>query len=63
MARWRRGIFTPPQAFYALGIAALAAGAEVDEAVADLLLYATPFAVHVVARPETVLPILAALRP
>ncbi|MFZ8807384.1 MAG: hypothetical protein ACO2PN_04680 [Pyrobaculum sp.] len=63
MARWRRGIFTPPQAFYALGVAVLAAGAEVDEAAADLLLYATPFAVQVVVRPETVLPILAALRP
>jgi hypothetical protein len=46
-----------------LGLAALAAGGEVDEETADLLLYAASFAVQKVAHPEAVLPVLAALRP
>jgi DNA-directed RNA polymerase subunit H (RpoH/RPB5) len=60
---WRRRGFTLPEAFYALGLAALAAGAEVDEETADLLLYAASFAVQEVVHPATVLPVLAALRP
>ena len=60
---WRRRGFTLPEAFYALGLAALAAGAEVDEEAADLLLYAAPYAVQEVIHPATVLPVLAALRP
>jgi hypothetical protein len=60
---WRRRGFTLPEAFYALGLAALAAGAEVDEKTADLLLYAASFAVQQVAHPAAVLPVLAALRP
>ena len=63
IARWRGGGFGLPEAFYALGLAALAAGAEVDEEAADLLLYAAPFAVQGVAQPAAVLPVLAALRP
>jgi len=63
LARLRSGMFTPPEAFYALGLAALAAGAEVDEEMAELLLYAAPFAVQRVAHPVAVLPILATLRP
>jgi tetratricopeptide (TPR) repeat protein len=62
-ARWRSGVFTPSEAFYALGLAALAAGGEVDEKTANLLLDAASFAVQGVARPEAVLPVLAALRP
>ena len=58
----RRG-FTPPEAFYALGLAALAAGAEADGETADLLLYAASFAVHEVGHLAAVLPVLAALRP
>ena len=61
--RWRGRGFVLPEAFYALGLAALAAGAEVDEETADLLLYAASFAVQVVAHPKAVLPVLAALRP
>jgi len=49
LARWRRGDITPPETIYALGLAALAAGAEVDVDTADLLLYVTPFAVQQVA--------------
>jgi len=60
---WRRRGFTLPETFYALGLAAMAAGAEVDEETADLLLYAASFAVQEVAHPVAVLPILAALRP
>jgi len=64
LARWRKRDFRwLSEALYALGLAVLAAGAEVDGETADQLLYATPFAVQGVARPETVLPILAALRP
>jgi hypothetical protein len=59
---WRKRVFTLPEVFYALGLAALAAGAEVDEETADLLLYAASFAVQKVAHPEVVLPVLAALR-
>ncbi|MCC6021162.1 MAG: hypothetical protein LM577_07350, partial [Thermoproteaceae archaeon] len=55
--------FTLPEALYALGLAALAAGAEVDEKTADLLLDATLSAVQRVASPKAVLPVLAALRP
>jgi len=60
---WRRRVFTLPETFYALGLAALAAGAEVDEEMADLLLYAASFAMQKVAHTATVLPVLAALRP
>ena len=62
-ARWRRRGLRIPEAFYALGLAALAAGGEADEETADLLLYAAPFAVQGVTHPEAVLPVLAALRP
>jgi predicted aconitase with swiveling domain len=62
LVRWRKREIRLAEAIYALGLAALAAEAEVDGETADQLLYATPFAVQVVARPETVLPILAALR-
>jgi hypothetical protein len=60
---WRRRRLTLPEAFYALGLAVLAAGAEVDEETADLSLYAASFAVQKVAHPAAVLPVLAALRP
>jgi len=60
---WRRRGFNVAEAFYALGLAALAAGAEVNEETADRLLYAASFAVQEVAHPAVVLPILAALRP
>jgi hypothetical protein len=46
-----------------LGLAALAARAEVDEETADLLLYVTLFAVQRVTHPVAVLPVLEALRP
>jgi len=62
-ARWRRRGFTLPEAFYALGLATLAAGTEVDEKTADLLLYAASPAAHDVGHPMAVLPVLAALRP
>jgi len=61
-ARWRKRGITPLEAFYALGLAALAAGGEADEETVDLLLYAAPFAVRWVAHPTAVLPVLAALR-
>jgi len=60
---WRRRGFTPPEAYYALGLAALAAGGEVDAETADLLLYAASFVVQQVARHTPMLPVLAALRP
>jgi hypothetical protein len=63
MKRWRKRDFDDHEAFYALGLAALAAGVEVDNETADLLLYAASAAVQVVARPADVLPVLAALRP
>jgi hypothetical protein len=62
LARWRRGDITPPETIYALGLAALAAGAEVDEETADLLLYVTPFAVLQVAHMTAVLTVLETLR-
>jgi len=62
-ARWRSRGFNVHEAFYALGLAALAAGIEVDEETADLLLYAASPAVQLAAHPVAVLPILAALRP
>jgi len=62
LARWRRGDITPPETVYALGLAALAAGAEVDVDTADLLLYVTPFAVHQVAHMTAVLTVLETLR-
>ena len=69
-ARWRRRGFGLPEAFYALGLAALAAGTEAlaagteaDEETAGLLLYAASFAVQEVAHPAAVLPVLTALRP
>ncbi len=46
-----------------MGLATLAAGAEVDGGMADLLLYTASFAVQRVAHLAAVLPILAALRP
>jgi hypothetical protein len=63
LAKWRRSGIHLHEAFYALGLAALAAGAEVDEKTANLLLNAASFAVQEVAHPAAVLPILAALRP
>jgi hypothetical protein len=60
---WRRRGFTPLEALYALGLAALAAGAEVDEKIADLLLYAASFAIQREVHTATMLPVLAALRP
>ena len=63
LARWRKRGIAPLEAFYALGLTALAAGAEVDEETADLLLYAAPSAVQGVAYLEAVGWVLAALRP
>jgi tetratricopeptide (TPR) repeat protein len=60
---WRGRGVSFHETFYALGLAALATGAEVDDEVADLLLYAALFAMQGVANPEVVLPVLAALRP
>jgi hypothetical protein len=71
---WRKRGFTPPETYYALGLAALVAGGEVDAETADLLLYAASFAVRRIARqapillgliplgPPLSLPVLAALR-
>jgi hypothetical protein len=50
------------EVFYALGLAALAAGAEVDEETAGLLIYVTPFAVQRVT-PPVAWAVLEALRP
>jgi hypothetical protein len=64
LARWRGETSCGYlRSLYALGLAALAAGAEVDEETADRLLYAAFAAVQRVAVPVAVLPILAALRP
>ena len=63
LAKWRRSGINLHETFYALGLAALAAGSKVDEKTADQLLYAASFAVQEVAHPAAVLPILAALRP
>ncbi|MFP3168731.1 MAG: hypothetical protein RXR01_06455 [Thermoproteus sp.] len=60
---WRKRGLTLSEASYALGLATLAAGAEVDGETADLLFYAASSAVQKVARPAAVLPVLAALRP
>jgi len=71
---WRKRGFTPPETYYALGLAALVAGGEVDAETADVLLYAASFAVRRIARqalilsfiplgPPPLLPVLAALRP
>jgi hypothetical protein len=60
---WRRSGINFHEAIYALGLAALAAGAEVDGGMADLLLYTASFAVQRVTHQGTVLPILAALLP
>jgi hypothetical protein len=49
MMRWRRRGINLHEAFYALGLAALAAEAEVDGEMADLLLYAASAAVQRVA--------------
>jgi hypothetical protein len=62
MKRWRRRGLYDHEAFYALGLATLAAGAEVDGKTTDLLLYTASFAVQRVTHPGTVLPVLAALR-
>jgi hypothetical protein len=62
-ARWRRRGFVLPEAFYALGLAALAAGGEADEETADLLLHAASPAVQDVGHPAAVLPVLTALKP
>jgi tetratricopeptide (TPR) repeat protein len=63
LTRLRRSGISLHEAFYALGLAALAAECEVDEKTADLLLYAAPFAMQVATHSAAVLPILAALRP
>jgi energy-coupling factor transporter ATP-binding protein EcfA2 len=64
LARWRkRDFWWLPEISYALGLAALVAGGEVDEETADLLLYAASFAVQRVVVPVAVLPVLEALRP
>jgi hypothetical protein len=63
MKRWRGRGVRLAEAFYALGLAVLAAGAEVNGKTADQLLYATPFAVQRVTHQGTILPVLAALRP
>jgi len=63
LARWRRRDLNLHEAFYALGLAVLAARGKVDGKTADRLLHATSFAVQEVAHPAAVLPILAALRP
>jgi hypothetical protein len=57
-----KGRHHPPETIYALGLAALAAGAEVDVDTADLLLYVTPFAVLQVAHMTAVLTVLETLR-
>jgi adenylate kinase family enzyme/phosphoglycolate phosphatase-like HAD superfamily hydrolase len=63
LARWRREDVASTEILYALGLTALAAGAEVDEKTADLLLRTATTAVQEVAHPAAVLPVLAALRP
>jgi hypothetical protein len=63
MKQWRRRGFSLTEVIYALGLATLAAGAEVDGETADRLLYAASAAVQRVAVPVAVLPVLAALRP
>jgi hypothetical protein len=61
--QWRRRDFSLTEVIYALGLATLAAGAEVDGETADRLLYAASATVQLVTHPVAVLPVLAALRP
>ncbi len=63
IAKWKGRGARLSEVFYALGLATLAAGAEVDEETADRLLYAAYFAVQQVAQPAAVLLVLVALRP
>jgi hypothetical protein len=63
LAKWRGSDINLHEAFYALGLAALAAGGKVNKKTANRLLYAASFAVQEVAHPAAVLPTLAALRP
>ena len=64
LVRWgKRDLWWLPEISYALGLAALAAEAEVDGETADRLLYAASAAVQRVAVPVAVLPVLEALRP
>jgi hypothetical protein len=63
MKQWRRRGFSLTEVIYALGLATLAAGAEVDGETADRLLYAASAAVQRVTVPVAVLPVLASLRP
>jgi hypothetical protein len=64
LVRWgKRDFWWLPEISYALGLVALAAEAEVDGEMADLLLYAAPAVVQRVAVPVAVLPVLEALRP
>jgi len=60
--KWGKRGFALPETLYALGLAAIAAEAEIDEKVAELLLYASHFAVQWAVSPTAVLPILATLR-
>jgi hypothetical protein len=60
---WRRRGFTPPEALYALGLAVLAAEAEVNEEAADLLLYAASTAMRKVTDLVLVSPVLMAWSP
>jgi hypothetical protein len=63
VSRWRRRLFTHFESFYALGLAALASGSEVDGETADILLYIASVVARWVFHPAAALPILAALRP
>jgi len=63
VSRWRRRLFTHFESFYALGLAALASGSEVDGETADMLIYIASVVTRWVFHPAAVLPILAALRP
>jgi energy-coupling factor transporter ATP-binding protein EcfA2 len=63
LARWRRRDLNLHEAFYALGLAVLAARGEIDEETADLLLYATSFAAQRMAYPVAGLLVLETLRP
>jgi hypothetical protein len=63
MKQWRRRGFSFTEVIYALGLATLAAGAEVDGETVDRLLYAASATVQLVTHPMAVLPVLAALRP
>jgi len=63
MKQWRRRGFSLTEVIYALGLATLAAGAEVDGETVDRLLHAASATVQLVTHPMAVLPVLAALRP